>query len=786
MKFLTAILLILLPIVGMSQLVTQVMSPQAVVQNVLLGSGVTVSNITFNGQATQIGSFTANGTNLGLTEGVIINTGTIMNSPGEGPHGPNNSEGAGLDAGGGGYSLLSNLIGGIDTYDAAILEFDFVPYSDSVRFNYVFASEEYLEYVGSEYNDVFAFYISGPAVALQNIAKLPNGQAVTINNVHSATTNPFGTFGASNGQFYVNNNGGATIQYDGFTKVLTAEAAVQCGETYHLIIAIADAGDHVYDSGIFLEANSLSSDIPVEVSHVVAPDIFGDQSVMAEGCVTTTVTLDREDVVGPLTVPIIVSGTAIENTDYSDIPNSVTFPAGQSTIQFSFDAFEDGLTEGTETIILTFDILDPCGNPSPLVLELSIEDIDPVEVEITGGTVTCPGEEIELLATPSGGAPPYTYLWSTGETTASIFVSPTSTQTYTVTVTDDCLDDSDSDSYELIVPTVPPLVMDETDDITEICPYIAALLESNATGGVPPYSYQWSSTFDPNLGTASSITAIPSTTTTYTVTVTDFCGNSTTEDIVYTITSPPLTLVMSPALEICPGDSAFITVESFGGYGQHYYDWLHSDETATGIWVFPSQTTTYTVSVSDECQTFTVEGSTEVVVVKPTADFTTTSTSFFNDLPITFLNLSQNATTYEWDFGDGNSDTFPHPSNTYDEPGLYYITLIAIDDKGCRDTITKPINIEEEWWIYVPNTFTPDGDRSNNDFRISTIGIQSLNIAIYNRWGEQVFEAHDQRFIWDGTYNGVLVNDGTYVWKIDFVTNSGREKKMVGHINVLK
>ncbi|MBL4862910.1 MAG: choice-of-anchor L domain-containing protein, partial [Crocinitomicaceae bacterium] len=702
MKQICTILVAILPMISLGQLVTNtILSPASLVQNILLGSGVTVSNITYNGTPASIGYFNGASTNLGLDEGVVMTTGTVLNT-GNGPHGPNNSGGSGIDNGGGGLSLLSNLIGGINTFDAAILEFDFVPYSDSVRFNYVFGSEEYPEYVGSQFNDVFAFFISGPGISgLQNIAKLPSGQAVAINNVNAG----------SNATFFVNNGNGSTapqngsstyIQYDGFTKVMTAESKVQCGETYHLIICIADAGDGILDSGIFLEANSLSSNTPIDIRYDISQQLFMNPDIMAEGCVSTTVTLERglNEISSPMTIPVNVSGTAIEGVDYSNIPNSVTFPAGSSQIQFTFNAFQDGLIEGPETVQLTFPITDPCGNENPIVLNLIIEDIQPVDVEIPGEVMNCPGEQVTLTATPSGGAPPYTFLWGTGETTQAITVSPNATTTYSVTITDACLNESASDSYQVIVPVFPPLLLNETADITEICPYIPATLAANPSGGSGNYTYLWSSNFNTNLGNASTLTVIPSTTTTYTVVVTDNCGNTTTENIVYIITSPPLVLAMSPAIEICPHDSAFISVAPTGGYGQYFYNWLHSGETTAGIWVYPTQTTTYEVSVSDECQTFTVEGTTQVIIIKPTADFTSTSTTFFNNLPITFLNQSENAIDYVWDFGDGNGSTFPHPTNTYDDPGIYYVTLVAIDEKGCTDTITKPVGIEEEWYIY--------------------------------------------------------------------------------------
>jgi len=156
-----------------------------------------------------------------------------------------------------GDALLSSLIPGYTTNDAAVLEFDLIPVGNILEFQYVFASEEYLEWVGSNYNDVFGFFISGTNPGggnylNENIALIPGSNTVVcINNVNDSM----------NSAYYVDNLGlnGTSIVFDGFTTVLIAQASVVPSSTYHLKMAIADAGDFAYDSGIFLKAQSMKS-----------------------------------------------------------------------------------------------------------------------------------------------------------------------------------------------------------------------------------------------------------------------------------------------------------------------------------------------------------------------------------------------------------------------------------------------------------------------------------------------------------------------------------------------
>ncbi len=793
-----------------AQLVTSAQGPQALVQNVLVGSGVTVSNINYSGAPQAIGYFNSQNANVGLTEGLIMTTGTIHNT-GAGPHGPNNQASSGYDNGRPGYGLLTNLTNGGSTHNAAVLEFDFVPYADYVEFRYVFGSEEYPEYVCTPFNDVFGFFISGPGIGgLQNIAKIPGTNSpVAINTVNSGSAGSVSQVNPqhcssqdpnwqSNSIYYrANGNGNQSpynssaqyIQYDGLTTVLTASSNVICGETYHIIIAIADVGDGIYDSGIFLEANSFSSPVFVDVSYQLSSLSFDNDYTMAEGCTDATVTLTRhgEDLSEELTVPIWVTGTATAGIDYSDnIPGSVTFAPGQSQISFTISAFEDGLLEGLETIMIEFGIPDPCGGNENYTIMLAIDDVMPVSVELEDDQVDCPGESVFLTAQPTGGGLGYDYLWSTGETTQTIEVSPDVTTSYTVTVTDNCLNESASATSEVFVPEFGPILLNSTDDIVDPCPYVNYTLTVEAAGGAGTYNYMWYDNFGENYGTSNVQNVQPGFTTTYYVLVEDFCGESALDSVTITITSPPLEPYVLGDTTICLGDSALLTAGATGGFGDYYFYWPHSGETTNQVWVSPRQTSQIYVIVSDDCQTFTVEAFGSIEVQQPIANFLVSSGTLFEDLPIQFENTTIGGNTYYWEFGDGQTSTVVHPSNTYDEPGTYFISLYAENEIGCRDSITKSIRILPEFYIYVPNTITPNDDGSNDYFSASTINVVSLEVRIFNRWGEELFYSDDKRFQWDGTYNGQPVPDGVYVYKLHYLSINGDDELIYGHVNVLR
>ncbi|MCK7525242.1 MAG: choice-of-anchor L domain-containing protein [Ignavibacteriales bacterium] len=226
----------------------------------ILGPGVTYSNVAFAGTQGANGSaglFT-NGIAAGLDlidEGIMLSSGFAVNATG-----PNSSDGITGQLFTGGDADLNALVGG-GTQDKTVLEFDFVPTANNIYIEYVFASDEYNEYVNSNFNDVFAFFINGTNIALIPTTAIP----VAINNVNNGN-NPYGS-NSSYPQFYLNNdlqNGGPfyDIEADGMTKKFTGTATVTPNVTNRIKIAIADRGDTVLDSWVFVKAESFSIDPP--------------------------------------------------------------------------------------------------------------------------------------------------------------------------------------------------------------------------------------------------------------------------------------------------------------------------------------------------------------------------------------------------------------------------------------------------------------------------------------------------------------------------------------------
>ncbi|MEM9820530.1 MAG: choice-of-anchor L domain-containing protein [Bacteroidota bacterium] len=408
-------------------------------------------SITVDGSEQSFGYFNNGMDAVGMEEGIILSSGRIENASG-----PNDAFNTGNWMTGINYDPdLTTLIDDDNfvLYDGIAIEFDFTPTDEIVSFEYVFASEEYCEYVDSDFNDVFGFFISGPGINgpfsddAENIAIVPGtSDYISINSINHL----------SNSFYYQNNipveqhnsmpltcdnypmTDGVAIdnmEYDGFTNVMTAMANVIPCETYHIKLIIADLDDGYYDSAVFLKANSFSAGGTANVTTEVPG--FGNNEI-TESCTDGFFVFERtnDDLSADLVIDYSISNlsTATAGVDYDPLPTSITIPAGDSVFYLPVTVYEDALVEGTEQIILEMDA--PCSCEIPFT-EILILDGQALTANAVMDTL-CFNESVTLVPETFGGLPGYTYLWSTTDTTETLTVSPASSTDYELTITDFC------------------------------------------------------------------------------------------------------------------------------------------------------------------------------------------------------------------------------------------------------------------------------------------------------------------------------------------------------------
>ena len=386
----------------------------------LTGTGVTVFNASMNGTCPTYarGKFNFFGSNdLGIDSGIVLTSGNVVSNPAAGVYGINGPVSWGADgffptiAGDPSLDALLAQNGSTSTTeDACVLEFDFVPAGDTIKFDYVFGSEEYPEWACSGFNDVFGFFINGPGfpAGINNIATIPGTTipvAINTINIGAGTNGSIGNCtsmgqGSPFSQYYIDNQGmnGQQITFDGYTTVLTAVAAVSPCDTYHLKLAIADAGDQSLESGVFLKAGSLNS-TGIKVKTFGGAGLETPYTNTVRGCPPGVVRISRNGGISqPVTIPLQFSGTAVANQDYIYIPPSVTIPAGDTAVTIYVTGIPVYPPVGTKTLVISAVSPYTCGNGLPLILSSdTIRILDSIYVKILNpDTAICYGESVDL------------------------------------------------------------------------------------------------------------------------------------------------------------------------------------------------------------------------------------------------------------------------------------------------------------------------------------------------------------------------------------------------------
>ncbi len=708
--------------------VTTNQSPADLLQNVLLGTGVSVSNITYNGMASPAtpqdgtGAFTSNGSNLGLDAGVILSTGLAQNiaAPASAFQSdlltPNYSD----------PDLVA--IAGATINNASVLEFDFIPLGDTLRFRYVFGSEEYPEFVCS-FNDAFGFFLSGPGITgpytggAANIAVLPGTAIpVTIDNVNNGLnnnpTNP--TCPAQNPQYYVDNGGVGSVVYDGMTVVLEAVAVVQCGQTYHIKLAIGDALDQAYDSGVFLEAGSFTS-TPFVPSLSPGPGIVGTNTIL-ESCYDVQIDFTRTgDVSAGSVVQIATAGTATPGVDYIPaFPDSLVFAPGQVSIPFVFNAPID--PDGQETIELTLTSLSDCsGVMITNNFTFFIESAPPVLAAGFDLNIQC-GAQALLTPTMSGGYPPLSVDWGPAGIGDTVFVSPTALTTYTATVTDDCGQTASAD-FTVGLIALPPI------SVTLLGPgTVVEGCETTSFNIIRPQGVPGDLTIDLS-----------------------FSGQAQNgQDF------------QLPATTVIPSDLLNIILP---------FDPLEDniDEGTEDVVIL--------VSFTDDCGR-TVDASITILIEDAPPIFLETENIFIECLPDSMLVEVIAGGGYGgqldlvWSTGAQGNFTYV----TMQAPNIYHV--VATDLCGRSDSASLVVEVDCE--IIIPNVFSPNSDGVNDYWVIEGIANRNNTVLVFNRWGQVVFEANNYRNNWRASG----LPDGTYFYEVT-VEKVGEEPK-TGHLTILR
>jgi gliding motility-associated-like protein len=663
-----------------AQLNVTTVTPEEAVE-ALVGPSLQVSNISFTGDAIQLGVYENAGGDFPFADGIILSTSHAgdfePNSFLEEPTSPVNTEDDLLTIANSVPPLINQSFVVEDVNDVAILEFDFVASCPTLTFQYAFGSDEYLTYVNSQYNDVFAFLISGPGISgpyaapatfpdgAANLAIVPDSDPplpITISSVNNVL----------NSEYYLDNGSGQneTIQLNGYTDSLVVYSDLICGATYHMKLAIADGTDNILKSIVVFKPESFECFEPALALEPSEPLLVGEPSLY-EGCVNGTLRLTPPACAADTVVMWLeYSGSATFGSDYSGenntpLPDSIIFVGDEELIVIS--VFADTDDELFETLGVTGTYVTPQGDTISAFTTINIYDYIEPQLSVDD-VLVC--EQFTVNPTIVGGIPPYSFNWDGEQTDSSIEVTPADTGLHYLVITDLCEIQASTSYYvdysELIVPT--------TDSL-----FCAANLNTLVLTAAPQVNpnlvYTWTLNGIPQSVNTSSfdISAFGN----YTLTVTDvYCSR--TDAALFEVPNYVFPSVFVGDALAC----AEITVapQLVGGLEPIQYNW-DGQETTSTVQYLPEDAGIHYLVVTDRCNetdsvSFFVDYSPEIVLSEGTFDFCEATLPFQLPVGVQVNPLLD----YTWMLLPEDSIVSSEPSYEATAPGIY---TILIQDTRC-------------------------------------------------------------------------------------------------------
>ncbi len=684
-----------------------------------------IRNISFTGDPTSVGYFyNAYFAGFSSPRGIIMTNGKSDDA--DKSNICNSAQNASTNNTGPDNDQDLNDISGSSTHDACIIEFEFKPTSDTVSFNYVFASEEYHDYVFASVNDAFGFFLSGDGISgpysddSENIATIPGTSTpVSINTVNYGSGGQTCTGkpgGCTNCSYFKDNSQTSdpafnVFVYDGLTTSLPAKSAVTQCEWYKIKLKIGDGGDHIYDSGVLLEAGSFDPGNVVCDPQFTHPTV---DSILYESCNNHDAVLyfhigsPRND---PFAVPFHVEGTATENVDYllidSGHEDSIYIEPGMLYDSLIIRPFWDNEPEGIEDVQIIFSPVmcpPPIGGPDYDTTIVKIYDIPEFPDTNRIYNVYCEDTIPIGFADILEGVPPYSYEWYNSEWPVSIAssawidvaMSGENSEFWYCLITDTCGFQS-VDTAFVIVPDLEP----DAGPDKSLCNQPSVDLEGISPGA---QYYNWlSNPPDPSIiGQGNdTITVSPTQTTEYILVATDNCTNSGQDTAIVTLDGAVANA--SADGNICLNDSISLSINI--GNSNETYIWtsvpndpgLAGQSTSQTIKVSPTVTTLYFVEVTDDCN-YQAEDEVEVIVFDlPVANAGTDNEICMGE---DFTLGASGGVLYQWGsipadptLAQNGQDTLANPIVTPGTEEVYKYFVTVYNENGCESSDTMELTV---------------------------------------------------------------------------------------------
>ena len=503
------------------------------------------------------------------------------------------------------------------------------------------------------------------------------------------------------------------------------------------------------------------------------------------GCTTFT----TANIIQPATALNAIT-TATNILCFGAVNGSASVTASGGTAGYTYTWSPSGgnttiaspLTAGAYTVLVMdannciVSLTTTISQPAPITL-----NVNPIKL--------CSGQNGVLLGNVNGGTAPYSYTWNNSPGSYSVAVSTTANVIYTLSVTD--ANGCNSPIDTAMINVSPPLTLSISPTKT-ICAGTSSGLSANASGGNGIYQYNWL----PNNIAGQLISVNLNNTTVYTVTVNDGCSQpviATTTIFVETVPTP--TLLANKYSGCSPVCVSFTNTAFNPTLSIQNSLWTFSDGSfATGQQpnhCFTNKgtfTATNSFTTTSGCKNTAQLTNYINVFQKPDADFSASNYLFENSNPeVNFYNNSANAINYFWDFGGLGSSTLVNPGHSFNEPGKYLVTLIAMNG-FCSDTAYKIIERLPAYTFYAPNTFTPNNDKRNDFFFPLGEGwdVKTYSLMVFDRWGEKIYETDQVDGWWAGTFKGAEVKEDTYIWKVNLKDIFGMQHNYIGHIILVR